>query len=126
MKLSEPDRIRVRHMIEAAESAVEFSAGREHAELYTDKMLLFAVARAIEIVGEAASKVSTDGRALMPALPWKSMVGMRNRLVHAYFDIDANVVWKTVSEELPPLLAQLQAVEQQQADSNQNERPNAA
>lgn len=123
MKLNEPDRIRLRHMIEAAETALQFSTGRRQAEFYTDKMLLFAVARAIEIVGEAASKVSPAGRALMPALPWKSMIGMRNRLAHAYFDIDANVVWKTVSAELPLLLAGLQAVEQQQGSDGGNNQP---
>jgi uncharacterized protein with HEPN domain len=86
----------------------------------TDKMLLFAVARAIEIVGEAASKITPVGRALMPALPWKSMVGMRNRLAHAYFDIDAAIVWKTVSEELPSLLSQLRAAEQRVAQAPGN------
>ncbi len=115
MNLTEPDRIRLQHMIEATESALEFSAGRQHTEFFTNKMLLFAVARAVEIVGEAASKVSPAGRVLMPSLPWKSMVGMRNRLVHAYFDIDATVLWKTVSEELPPLLAELRTLEQQSA-----------
>ena len=116
MMPDEPDRIRLRHMIEAAEHAFQFSAGRAQSEFMTDKMLLFAVARAIEIVGEAASKVTPAGRARMPALPWRSMVGMRNRLAHAYFDIDANIVWKTVHEELPPLVTQLRATEQKADD----------
>lgn len=110
--MNEPDRIRLRHMIEATEHALQFSAGRKQSDFLTDKMLLFAVARAIEIVGEAASKVTPSGRAALPALPWSSMVGMRNRLARAYFDIDANVVWKTVESELPSLLAQLRLAEQ--------------
>lgn len=103
------DRVRLEHMIEAARSALRFMAGRTRTDLDTDLMLLFAVVRAVEIVGEAASRVSAEGRAAMPNVPWPGVVGMRNRLVHAYFDIDKEVVWKTVTEELPPLLTALEA-----------------
>jgi uncharacterized protein with HEPN domain len=71
-------------------------------------MLLFAVVRAIEIVGEAASRISADGRAAMPGVPWPAVIGAQNRLLHAYFDINRKIVWKTVTEELPPLLAALE------------------
>lgn len=73
-------------------------------------MLLFALTRAVEITGEAASKVSDAGRAELPLLPWQQIVGMRNRLVHAYFDINRNILWDTVSLALPPLLAQLKTI----------------
>jgi uncharacterized protein with HEPN domain len=66
-------------------------------------MLLFAIVRAIEVIGEAASKVTAETRAASLDIPWASIVGMRNRLVHGYFDIDLDVVWKTVTEEIPPL-----------------------
>jgi uncharacterized protein with HEPN domain len=98
------DRIRVLHMIEAAEAAEAFVLGRDRAALDTDRMLLFALVRAIEIVGEAASKVSHDTRAAAPAVPWDQITGMRNRLVHAYFDIDRDVLWRTATEEVPSLL----------------------
>ncbi len=110
MKLPANDGVRLRHMIEAAESALSFIAGRNRADLDHDPMLLFALLRAVEVVGEAASKVSAKGRAAMPALPWKQMVAMRNRLVHAYFDIDTEIVWKTVTEELPLLLAAMRKI----------------
>ncbi|MDL1862219.1 DUF86 domain-containing protein [Betaproteobacteria bacterium PRO7] len=103
------DRVRLEHMIEAARSALRFMAGRTRTDLDTDLMLLFAVVRAVEIVGEAASRVSAAGRAAMPDVPWPAVIGMRNRLIHAYFDIDKEVVWKTVTEELPPLLTALEA-----------------
>lgn len=103
------DRVRLEHMIEAARSALRFMAGRTRTDLDTDLMLLFAVVRAVEIVGEAASRVSGEGREAMPNVPWPAVIGMRNRLVHAYFDIDKEVVWKTVTEELPPLLTALEA-----------------
>jgi len=103
------DRVRLEHMIEAPQSALGFMAGRTRTDLDTDLMLLFAVVRAVEIVGEAASRVSTEGRATTPRVPWPAIIGMRNHLVHAYFDIDKDVVWKTVTEELPPLLTALEA-----------------
>lgn len=66
-------------------------------------MLLFAIVRAIEVIGEAASKVTNETQAASTGVPWASIVGMRNRLVHGYFDIDSDVVWKTVTEEIPSL-----------------------
>jgi uncharacterized protein with HEPN domain len=61
------------------------------------------------VVGEAAAKISTQTREALPNIAWDSIVGMRNRLVHAYFDIDSDVLWDTVTEGLPPLAAQLRA-----------------
>lgn len=104
------DRIRVRHMIEAAESALQFVGGRTRPDLDSDRMLLFAVVRAVEIIGEAASKVSTETRTSHANIPWAAIVGMRNRLVHAYFEIDTNVVWVAVTEEIPALLSQLRGL----------------
>jgi uncharacterized protein with HEPN domain len=101
--MSAEDRVRLRHMVEAADAAIGFMAGRTRADLDTDLMLAFAVVRAIGIVGEAAHHVSDEGRALLPTLAWPAIVGMRHRLVHAYFQIDLETVWKTVIEELPPL-----------------------
>jgi uncharacterized protein with HEPN domain len=101
------DGVRIRHMIEAAESAQRFITGRHRGDLDTDEMLLFALVRAIEIIGEAASKTSEEIRSALPSVPWPAIVSMRNRLIHAYFDIDRNILWKTVTEEVPALLALL-------------------
>jgi uncharacterized protein with HEPN domain/tetratricopeptide (TPR) repeat protein len=83
--MNPPDRVRLQHLADALSSAVRFIRGRERADLDTDEMLLFALVRAVEIAGEAASQVTAETRAQLPDLPWNSMVGMRNRLVHAYF-----------------------------------------
>ncbi|AFL73997.1 HepT-like ribonuclease domain-containing protein [Thiocystis violascens] len=83
------DRVHLRHRIEAAEEARRFVAGRQRSELDTDRMLLFALVRAVEIIGEAASQVSDETRSVAWGIPWKAIVGMRNRLIHAYFDVDA-------------------------------------
>lgn len=107
------DRVRVQHMVDAARTAQRFIAGRTRADLDSDEMLRFAVVRAIEVVGEAASKVSPAGRALLPSIPWPAVIGMRNRMVHAYFDIDHEVVWQTVRVELDPLVIALEAGLQQ-------------
>jgi uncharacterized protein with HEPN domain len=87
------DRVRWQHMIDAAEDALRFVSGRKRADLDEDRMLLFAVVRAIEIVGEAVSKVSAETRAEHSTIPWPAIIGMRNRIVHAYFDIDSDIVW---------------------------------
>ncbi len=102
MKLD--DATRIRHMIEAAETAQTFVAGRQRADLDTDRMLMFALVRAVEIIGEAASKVSLDSRQATPSVPWAVIISMRNRLIHAYFDIDPDILWASVTEEIPDLL----------------------
>jgi uncharacterized protein with HEPN domain len=94
-------------MVEAAETLGQFLSGRKREDLDHDRMLLFAVVRAIEILGEAAARVSEGTREGSPDVPWASIVGMRNRLVHGYFDVDTEIVWRTVSSEIPTLLVTL-------------------
>lgn len=97
-------------MIEAADNVQKFISGRQRADLDSDQMLVFAIVRALEIIGEAASKISEETRSAHGAIPWKAIIGMCNRLVHAYFDIDVRIVWVAVTEELPALLSQLKAL----------------
>ena len=104
------DYIRVLHMIEAIQTAAEFVSGRQAANLDTDRMLLFALVRAIEVVGEAAGKVSDELRLRVPDIPWNMIVSMRSRLIHAYFDIDRDILWKTATIELQALLPRLQTL----------------
>ena len=105
----ESDVIRVRHMLESARSAISFAAGRSRADLDGDPMLVHALVHVIQIVGEAATQVSAETRRHLPEVPWADIVGMRNRLIHAYHDVDLNVVWDTVDIDLPPLVATLEA-----------------
>ena len=118
--MSPNDRWRVRHMIDAAEQALAFVRGRARTDLDADAMLRFALMRTVEVLGEAATQVSEAGRSEMPAVPWPQIVGMRNRLIHAYFSINHDVLWDTVQLALPTLLAQLKAtpgLEQGQGNS---------
>lgn len=104
------DRVRLAHMIDAADTIGNFIAGRNRADLDSDRMLLFAVVHAIEVLGEAAARVSDETRQVAPDIPWSAIVAMRNRLIHGYFDIDTAVVWKTISVEIPALLPKLRSL----------------
>ncbi len=72
-------------------------------EFVKDRKTVKAIIRSIEVIGEAASKISAQLRAEHPNVPWKQIVGMRNHMIHVYFDIDYQTVWQTVKEDLPLL-----------------------
>ena len=86
------DQIRLQHMLDACREASSFVAGRRRTDLGQDRMLLLALAKCIEILGEAASHVSGETRAMIPDIPWRSVIAMRNRLIHGYFDVDPDIV----------------------------------
>jgi uncharacterized protein with HEPN domain len=102
-----PDTVRLRHMREAVASALEMAAGSQRSDLTSNLMLAMALARCLEVLGEAASKVTPEARLRFSAIPFAKMVSMRNHLIHAYFDIDLDIVWTTVTEDLPLLLPAL-------------------
>jgi uncharacterized protein with HEPN domain len=108
--MQENDLIRLRHMLEAARDAVSFSAGRSREELLQDRILRLALVKCFEIIGEAAAKVSPELRADSPQIPWTEIIGMRNRLIHVYFDVDLDRLCDTISIDLPPLIAALQRI----------------
>lgn len=95
-------------MLSAARDAVAFSDGLSYAEFTRDRRHQLAILKSVEIVGEAASRLSAETTKSHPDIPWREIVGMRNRLIHAYFDIDLRLVWDTVHIDLPVLIAQLE------------------
>lgn len=95
-------------MLDAAREAAQFVAGRERAELDRDRMFALALVKEIEIIGEAAAKVSDETRARCAGIPWAGITGMRNRLIHGYSSVDLDIVWRTATAELPPLAAALE------------------
>jgi uncharacterized protein with HEPN domain len=104
-------------MLDAATEALGFAAKRGRRDLDTDRMLVLALVKSIEIIGEAGARVSEEGRDATPDVPWPEIVAMRNRLVHAYFDVNLDVVWETVRKDLPDLVAALQdALNEREAD----------
>lgn len=102
------DRTRLRHMLDAANEAISFVVGKNSGDLYRDRLLALALAKEIEIIGEAASKISTECRTALAEVPWSTVIGIRNRLIHAYFDVDLNIVWSTTTCDLPDLVRELE------------------
>jgi uncharacterized protein with HEPN domain len=104
------DRIRLQHMLDAAREILSFVQGRTRSELDKDRLLVLGLVKAIEIIGEAAYQISEDTRAQLPGIPWEDIIGMRHRLVHAYFDINLDILWRTVQDDLPPLIPALESI----------------
>ncbi|MFN0010866.1 MAG: DUF86 domain-containing protein [Phycisphaerales bacterium] len=102
-----PDRVRLRHMLDAAQDAVRYCRDRQREDLDADSMLLRAVVQAVQSIGEAAARTTDEGRARAPDLPWTQIVGMRHILVHVYYDIDAEAVWRVVQDDLPALVREI-------------------
>ena len=105
-------------MLLSARDALEFISGLTYAEFEASQLRQNAVVKSVEIVGEAANRVSSGRKEALSHIPWAEIVGMRNRLVHAYFEIDIDLVWKTVQEDLPVLIAELERVVPRESDSD--------
>lgn len=117
------DIVRLRHMLDAAEAAVRYLGNVARDALWMDDMRSRAIIQAVGVIGEAAARMSPDLRERHPELPWAPMIGMRNRLVHAYFDIDYVRVWDTVTHDLPPLIASVPAILSTVQDPQETESP---
>jgi uncharacterized protein with HEPN domain len=104
------DRERFEHMLRAAQDAISYVQSRTRQDLDQDSQLLRALTNCVQVIGEAAARTTDLGRARAPALPWPKMVGMRHILVHAYYNIDADAVWRVVQQHMPELVRELQAV----------------
>jgi len=96
-------------MLDASREAIALARGRTRQDLAEDRILELALTRLVEIVGEAASRVPRDQQARYPDIPWADIVGMRNRLVHGYTEIDGDALWSTIAEDLPVLVPLLEA-----------------
>jgi uncharacterized protein with HEPN domain len=97
-------------MIEFAQGALGFAKNRSREDLDHDQMLTLALIKAIETVGEAAYKLSPEFRERHPELPWPSIMGMRHKLIHAYFEVNLDMVWHTTVNELLPLIQSLEKI----------------
>ncbi len=95
-------------MLDAARESMSFAAGRSRDDLDRDRMLVLAIVKDVEIIGEAASWTTSATRDAHSEVPWSQIIAMRNRLIHAYFDVDLQVVWDTVTVDLPQLIAVLE------------------
>lgn len=102
--MSKTDECCLHEMLDAAQEAVTFLKGRTRVDLQTDRMLALSVTKDIEIMGEAATRVSPATKALLPQFPWDHAISIRRELVHNYSKIDIEMVWITVQQDLPQMI----------------------
>lgn len=100
-------------IVKAAEKVVTYTASMTQAELLGNDMAFDATVRNLEVIGEAARRIPDEVRERHSGIPWGDIVGMRNRLAHAYFSVDADVVWQVVQDDVPSLLATLHLILQE-------------
>ncbi|HLO52626.1 MAG TPA: DUF86 domain-containing protein [Kamptonema sp.] len=101
---------RLRHILDAAREAVLFAQDKTRSDLNTNRMLTLSLVKCIEIVGEAAANITRERQNELPQIPWPQIIGMRNPLIHAYFEVNLDIVWDVVTDNLPPLIAELEKI----------------
>jgi uncharacterized protein with HEPN domain len=97
------DTVYLHHILDAIESIEEYTKGMSENEFLSDSMAHDAVVRQIEIIGEAARNVSDQFQNKYPKLPWAKMIGIRNKIIHEYFNVNFAIVWDTIKDDLPLL-----------------------
>jgi len=93
-------------MLDAAREGAQMAQGKARADLDADRSLNLTLVRLLEIVGKAANHVPARQRAKYPGISWAQIVGLRNRLIHGYDNVDFDILWQIVTEDLPPLIVQ--------------------
>jgi uncharacterized protein with HEPN domain len=99
--------VALRHMRDAAARAIEISRPLDRGSLAPDGLETLALTRLVEVIGEAARRVSEPVRQEHPAIPWRQIAGTRDRLIHGYDQVDLDILWTIVHEQLPLLVRQL-------------------
>ncbi len=102
------DLTRLKHIRDSAKEALFFVKNRTREDLDIDRMLSLALVRLIEIMGEAANNVSEPCQVKYSKIPWRQIIGMINRIVHAYFDVDLDIVWQVTTQDLSSLLIEVE------------------
>jgi len=107
---AEQDRVTLRQMFEHAKEAVALAGNRDRQDLESNRVIGLAVVRILEIIGEAARRISPETTATHPQVPWAQLIGLRNRLIHGYDSVDMGIVWQILREDLPRLIEDLRAI----------------
>ena len=102
--------IYLRHIEESIESIFDFVGKAEYEDFSNNRMMVSAVVRELEIIGEAANNMSQEFRDSHPEIPWRDMIEMRNVLIHEYFGVIVETVWKTIQKDLPPLKKEVEGI----------------
>ncbi|MGB5107229.1 MAG: DUF86 domain-containing protein [Candidatus Zixiibacteriota bacterium] len=102
--------IRIKHMLDAANQILRFTKDLDEKRFAADEAISLAVTRLLEIIGEASRYISAETRSKYPDVPWQQLGGIRNRLIHAYINVDLAIVWNICQDALPRLIADLQKI----------------
>jgi len=108
--MKKDDNVRLKNMRDTAYKVIKFAEGHSREDLNTNQILTSALIREIGVIGEAAARVSTEKRDQLKEIPWKSIIGMRNRLIHDYDEIDLDLLWETITKDIPELIEKLESI----------------
>jgi uncharacterized protein with HEPN domain len=107
---TEEDGVYLGHMLDMTRKAVRAVASKSRAHYDGDEILRLGLTHLVQVIGEAARKVSGEFRDQHPEIPWRKIVGMRHRIVHDYMQVDEDILWQVVTDDLPSLLPQLEKI----------------
>ena len=108
--MKDDDLIRLQHMLDYAREAKLIAMGHSLSDLHYNRMLMHALIRLIEVIGEAATNVTQETRDQLPLIEWKAIINMRNRLIHVYYQIDLYILWDTIEQDIPELIGELEKI----------------
>lgn len=108
--MEKKDLNRLSHMLDAAKTIQEHIKGKKESDLDKNRLLLGGIIRELLLIGEAANAISSQVKAQIPCIPWKEVIGMRNQLIHAYFEISHKIIWITVKVDIPKLILELEKI----------------
>ncbi|MCK9299120.1 MAG: DUF86 domain-containing protein, partial [Methanoculleus sp.] len=97
-------------ILDAVDKIEVFTQGMSYEEFSEDDKTVYAVTRALEVIGEATTCIPREIRENYPGYPWAEMAGMRDKLIHAYFGINRAIIWRTIRDDIPPLRSAMQAL----------------
>ncbi len=104
------DKVRLKHMREYSKEAIELAQGKTREDLDRDRVFELALTRLVEIIGEAAAKITPETQGKFAQIPWPEIIGLRNRLIHGYDAVDLDILWEIVQHDIPALLSELENI----------------
>ena len=102
------ERVYLQHMIDNSHKAIDFVKDINREDFDNDEKLRLALTHLLQVIGEAARRMSTEFRESHSEIPWKEIVGMRSKVVHDYLNVDEDIVWATIRYDLPSLISKLE------------------
>ena len=108
--MSKSDAVFLNHILDAIRQIEVYTTGLSYRQFSETRLIQDGVIRQLEIIGEASRSLSDGLRSQYPDLPWQEIIGLRNRLIHAYFDINLGIIWDIVQTDIPPLRGRISSL----------------